>query len=97
MKKLLISAVLMMVAVPVFATQVLLVGGVVLTGTGFGSNIVIPYNAIHTNDTTCEAAKAAILAEIPARSSSDQSGDFTAPFNPVGQVAKTVMLSCVPK
>ena len=97
MKKLLIFAMLMMSSVPVFATQVLLVGGVVLTGAGFGSNIVIPYNTIQTNETTCKAAKKSIEDEIPVRSSSGQPGVFTANFDPVGQVAKTVMLSCVPK
>ena len=112
MKKVLIAVVLSMFALPAFATAVIhtLSGSVTLSVNGSNIHDSVQINSLHNSLDNCNAAKTIVMNEPVLRATSDATGwfkhaaaeetggvDIDIPFTRVGNIIKTVDLSCLPK
>jgi len=112
MKLVFVALVLSLFALPSFATAVLhtLTGSVTLSVNGSNLHDPVQINSLHNSLDNCIAAKTIVMNEPVLRATSDATGwfkhaaadetggvDIDIPFTRVGNIVKTVDLSCLPK
>lgn len=100
MKKLFLAVVLSFFAAPVFATGYAIMGGVTLSGPGFGTAVValpLDYDRVFATEALCNTALNTYLLSDITRSTSDGAGHFApGSFTPLSGTYKTSAAKCVP-